>query len=92
MEKKFIREVGRVNREQARRIRKSQGNPAEFFMKTFRKTIPDFFQRVDSFADPRNQSYITYPQSVMVGTVLLKNICGITDVIYYSCNTRGLMI
>lgn len=68
-----------MNRKQRRRIRKSQGNPAEFFMKTFRKTVPDFFQRVDGFSDPRNQSYITYPQRVMIGTVLLKNICGIAS-------------
>lgn len=66
-----------MNRKQARTIKKDQGNPAAYFLRVYNNTMPGFLKAVDRFADPRHQSYITYPQRVMIGTMLLKNACGI---------------
>lgn len=66
-----------MNRKQARTIKKDQGNSAAYFLRVYNNTMPGFLKVVDRFADPRHQSYITYPQRVMIGTMLLKNACGI---------------
>lgn len=41
--------------------------------------MPGFLKGADHFEDPRHPSYITYPQRVMIGTPLLKNVCGISS-------------
>lgn len=66
-----------MGRKEQREAKKKLGNPAKALLKIMQRYMPDFWKQIDEMEDPRNQSYITYPQRVMIAVVLLKNLTGL---------------
>lgn len=68
-----------MGREQERIKKKLEENPIEECNKIQRKMYPELFEKFAETKDPRNQSYITYSNKVMLGTLYYKGIAGITS-------------
>lgn len=66
-----------IKRSEKRKQKKEQGNQAAAILKIMKRYMPDFWEMVEGMEDPRNQSYITYNQKVMIAVVLLKSLTGL---------------
>jgi len=68
-----------MGRAEVRVARALEKNPIEACNEVQRKFYPDLFNNFGQITDPRHQSYITYPGSVMLGQIYYKGIAGITS-------------
>lgn len=66
-----------MGRKEQREAKRKLGNPAKELLKIMQKYMPDLWKQIDEMKDPRHQSYITYPQRVLIAVVLLKNLTGL---------------
>lgn len=66
-----------MGRKEQREAKRKLGNPAKELLKIMKKYMPDLWKQIDEMKDPRHQSYITYPQRVLIAVVLLKNLTGL---------------
>lgn len=68
-----------MGREQERIKKKLESNPIKECNKIQNKFCPGLFHMFEKAEDPRHQSYITYSNKVMLGTLYFKGIAGITS-------------
>jgi hypothetical protein len=68
-----------MGREQERIKKKLEENPIEACNKIQTKMYPELFAKFAETKDPRNQSYITYSNKIMLGTLYYKGIAGIAS-------------
>ena len=66
-----------MGRKEQREAKRKPGNAAKELLKIIQKYMPDLWKQIDEMKDPRHQSYITYPQRVLIAAVLLKNLTGL---------------
>lgn len=66
-----------MGRKQDRKAAKRETNAVEELCKVQRKYVPELFDFFGETADPRNQSYITYTNRMMLGQMFFKGIAGI---------------
>ena len=66
-----------MGRKEQREAKRKLGNPAKELLKIMQKYMPDLWKQIDEMKDPRHQSYITYPQRVLIAVELLKNLTGL---------------
>lgn len=65
------------NRKQKRELKNESDRPLVDFIKSQEHYLPDLKKWLNNINDPRHKSYITYDLSVLLYTVILKNICSI---------------
>lgn len=68
-----------MGRMEIRAARKLEKNPIEACNKVQQRFCPDLFEQFGKTFDPRHQSYIIYPNRVMLGQIYYKGIAGITS-------------
>ena len=68
-----------MSREQDRIRKKLERNPIAECNKIQNRFCPELFSMFGRVKDPRNQSYIDYSSTVMLGTMYYKSIAGITS-------------
>ena len=69
---------GEWNTREKKRIEKTN-NPLVAVFRILEHYFKDFKQWIEELEDPRNQSYITYPQYILVLVAIIKNICSIVS-------------
>ena len=68
-----------MGRKQDRKAAKRETNAVAELCKVQRKYVPELFDLFEATADPRNQSYITYTNRMMLGQMFFKGIAGIAS-------------
>ena len=68
-----------MSREQERARKKLEQNPIVECNRIQRKYYPELFDKFSKVKDPRNQSYINYSITTMLGTLYYKSIGGISS-------------
>lgn len=66
-----------MTRAERRILKKSETEPVIALRDSISHYYPEFNNRLNATRDPRDVRYITYTPATMLGTGLLKNICGI---------------
>lgn len=66
-----------MGRKEDREAAKRETNAVVELCKVQRKYVPELFDLFEATADPRNQSYITYTNRMMLGQMFFKGIAGI---------------
>ena len=64
-------------RKKEKRERKKKDHGIVDFMMIQNHFFKDYHKWIEEMEDPRNQSYITYTQSVLVNMAILKNVCSL---------------
>lgn len=68
-----------MGREQARIAKRMEKSPIKECNRIQRKFYPDLFNRFSQTQDPRHQSYVSYTNRVMLGTLYYKGIAGLSS-------------
>lgn len=76
--KKLFRSEVKMGREEERIKSKLEKNPIEECNKIQKRFYPELFDKFGSTKDARHQSYTTYTNKAMLGTLYYKGIAGIT--------------
>ena len=66
-----------MGRKEDRKAAKRETNAVAELCRVQRKYVPELFDLFGATADPRNQSYITYTNRMMLGQMYFKGIAGI---------------
>lgn len=68
-----------MSREEKRKKKALEKNAIEECNKIMHKFYPTLFSEFSNIYDPRNQGYVKYSNSIMLGTIFYKNIGGIVS-------------
>lgn len=68
-----------MGRERARLAKRLEKNPIEECNRIQQKYYPELFQRFSQTEDTRHQSYISYTNRIMLGTLYYKGIAGLSS-------------
>ena len=68
-----------MSRAQVRIAKRLEKNPVVECNRIQQKFYPDLFNRFSQTQDPRNQSYVSYTNRVMLGTLYYKGIAGLSS-------------
>lgn len=66
-----------MKRKELRLLRKAEKEPVKALTESQRHYFPNLQRRLNDVKDPRDMRYVIYNSSTLLGTGLVKNICGI---------------
>lgn len=68
-----------MTRKEARALKKAEKEPVKALKESQKHYFPELQKRLNEVAEPRDKRYTTYTSATLLGSGLVKNICGVSS-------------